>query len=78
MEEGKAVQPELFKWGKAFVAKNFQIWRDNGGRFNYLPDAERKEMLKKFSAVGGQVLKNNPSVKKVYDLLVDATKKTAQ
>ena len=78
MEEGEAVQPELFKWGKAFVAKSFKIWKDHGGRFNYLPDAERKDMLKKFSTVGGRVLKDTPSVKKVYDLLVDAVKKTAQ
>ncbi len=35
-------------------------------------------MLKKFSTVGGRVLKDTPFVKKVYDLLVDAVKKTAQ
>ncbi len=78
MEEGKAVQPELFKWGKDFIDKNFKIWTDNGGKFHMLPAADQKMMMGMFSTVGGSVLKDNPSVRKVYDLLVATAKKNAR
>jgi tripartite ATP-independent transporter DctP family solute receptor len=78
VEEGSAVQPELFKWGKQFIADAQKTWTDNGGVFNKLPPDQKAKMMKDFSKVGPEVVKNKPGVKKVYDILLEAVKKTAK
>lgn len=74
MEEGEAVQKELFDWTVEFNQKGRQTWTDKGGELIKLPAADQAELMKRLSTVGDEVVASQPRVKEVYDLMVQTAK----
>ena len=74
VEEGEAVQKELFDWTVDFNNKGRQTWTDKGGELIKLSPADQAEMMKRMSTVGDEVVASQPRVKEVYDLLVQTAK----
>jgi TRAP-type transport system periplasmic protein len=70
LEEGEAVQKELFDWTVDFNNKGRQTWTDKGGELIKLPAADQAELMKRVSTVGDEVVAAQPRVKDVYDLMV--------
>src|SRR5712691_6989181 len=74
MEEGEAVQKELFDWTVDFNNKSRQIWTEHGGELIKLPPADQAEMMKRLSTVGDEVVASQPRLKDVYELMVNTAK----
>jgi TRAP-type C4-dicarboxylate transport system substrate-binding protein len=74
VEEGEAVQKELFDWTVDFNNKGRQTWTDKGGELIKLSPADQAEMMKRLSTVGDEVVAAQPRVKEVYDLMVQTAK----
>ena len=74
VEEGEAVQKELFDWTVEFNSKGRQTWTEKGGELIKLPAADQAEMMKRLSTVGDEVVAAQPRVKEVYDLMVQTAK----
>jgi TRAP-type C4-dicarboxylate transport system substrate-binding protein len=74
VEEGEAVQKELFDWALDFNAKGRQVWLDKGGELIKLPPADQAELVKRLSTVGDEVVAAQPRLKEVYDLLVQTAR----
>jgi TRAP-type C4-dicarboxylate transport system substrate-binding protein len=74
MEEGEAVQKELFDWTVDFNNASRKIWIDKGGELIKLAPADQAEMMKRLSTVGDEVVAGQPRLKEVYDLLVQTAK----
>ncbi len=70
VEEGEAVQKELFDWTLDFNEKGRKLWIEKGGELITLPPADQAEMMKRLSTVGDEVVASQPGVKEVYDLMV--------
>jgi len=76
VQEGEAVQKELFDWTVEFNNKGRQTWTEKGGELIKLPPADQAEMMKRLSTVGDEVVTTQPRVKEVYDLMVQTAAKT--
>ena len=74
MEEGEAVQKELFDWTVDFNNKGRQTWTEKGGELIKLSPADQAEIMKRLSTVGDEVVASQPRVKEVYDLMVQTAK----
>lgn len=74
MEEGEAVQKELFDWTVDANNKGRALWKEKGGELIQLSPADQAEMMRRLSTVGDEVVAANPPVKQVYDLLVERAK----
>ena len=74
VEEGEAVQKELFDWTVDFNEKARKLWTEKGGELIKLPPADQAEMMKRLSTVGDEVVASQPRVKEVYDLMVQTAK----
>ena len=70
VEEGEAVQKELFDWTVDFNEKGRKLWVEKGGELIKLPAADQAEMMKRLSTVGDEVVAAQPQLKAVYDLMV--------
>lgn len=73
-DEGRAVEPELYEVTVQAYRDAEKVWRDGGGEIISLAPAEREQLTKRLSTVADEVLKDQPAVKPMYELLV----KTAQ
>jgi TRAP-type C4-dicarboxylate transport system substrate-binding protein len=74
VEEGEAVQKELFDWTVDFNNKARQLWTERGGELIKLPAADQAELMKRLSTVGDEVVAAQPRLKEVYDLLVQTAR----
>jgi TRAP-type C4-dicarboxylate transport system substrate-binding protein len=74
LEEGEAVQKELFDWTIDFNNKARQVWTEKGGELITLSPADQAEMMKRLSTVGDEVVTSQPRVKEVYDLMVQTAR----
>ena len=74
VEEGEAVQKELFDWTVDFNNKGRQTWTDKGGELIKLPAADQAELTKRLSTVGDEVVGSQPRLKEIYDLMVQTAK----
>ncbi len=74
VEEGEAVQKELFDWAVDFNNKARQVWTEKGGELIKLPPADQAEMMKRLATVGDEVVASQPRLKEVYDLMVQTAK----
>lgn len=74
VEEGEAVQKELFDWTVDFNGKGRQTWTDKGGELIKLSPADQAEMMKRLATVGDEVVSAQPRVKEVYELMVQTAR----
>ena len=74
LEEGAAVQKELFDWTVDFNNKARQVWTEKGGELIKLSPADQAEMMKRLSTVGDEVVASQARLKEVYDLMVQTAK----
>jgi hypothetical protein len=51
-----------------------RTWRDKGGELIKLPPTDQAEMIKRLSTVGDEVVRAQPRIKEVYDLMVQTAK----
>ncbi|PYM66159.1 MAG: C4-dicarboxylate ABC transporter substrate-binding protein [Candidatus Rokuibacteriota bacterium] len=70
VEEGEAVQKELFDWTVDFNNKGRQTWTEKGGELIKLSPADQAELMRRLSTVGDEVVGALPRLKEVYDLMV--------
>ena len=68
-DEGRAVEPELFTVTQQAYADAEKQWRDGGGEIIQLAPAEKSQMQTRLAAVAADVVKDQPPVKEMYDLL---------
>jgi len=73
-DEGRAVEPELYTVTQQAYRDAEKQWRDGGGEIIELAPAEKQAMQTRLASVAVDVVKDQPPVKEMYDLLV----KTAQ
>ncbi|HET9489457.1 MAG TPA: TRAP transporter substrate-binding protein [Methylomirabilota bacterium] len=74
LEEGRAVEKECLDWTVEFNEQARRTWRDKGGELIKLPPADQAEMIKRLSTVGDEVVRTQPRIKEVYDLMVQTAK----
>ncbi|MEX2454030.1 MAG: TRAP transporter substrate-binding protein [Rhodospirillaceae bacterium] len=72
--EGAAVEAELLDVTVAAYEKAEKDWAENGGEVIRLSDSEQSTLLSTLSAVPPEVLKDQPQVREMYDLLIQASK----
>lgn len=75
LDEGRRLDNEMYKFSlgeRKFLQK---LWVKNGGELIKLPAAEQKLLMSKMATVGATVVAKNAEVKKVYELLLEVTKK---
>jgi TRAP-type C4-dicarboxylate transport system substrate-binding protein len=73
-DEGRAVEPELYAVTQQAYRDAEKQWRDGGGEIIQLSPADKQAMQARLASVAAEVVKDQPPVKEMYDLLV----KTAQ
>jgi TRAP-type transport system periplasmic protein len=78
MEEGEAVQKELFDWTVDFNNASRKIWTDKGGELIKLPPADQAEMMKRLATVGDEVVATQPRLKEIYDMMVQTARAKRQ
>jgi TRAP-type C4-dicarboxylate transport system substrate-binding protein len=69
-DEGRAVEPELYTATLEAYRNAEKQWRDGGGEIIQLTAAEQEAFTKKLAPVADEVLKDQPAVKSMYDLLL--------
>ena len=74
MEEGEAVQKELFDWTVEANNKARALWTEKGGELIKLPAADQAEFTKRVATVGDEVVKSQPAIRPVYELLVESAR----
>jgi TRAP-type C4-dicarboxylate transport system substrate-binding protein len=74
VEEGQAVEKECLDWTVNFNAQGRQTWIEKGGELIKLTPADQAEMMKRLATVGDEVVRTQPQVKEVYDLMVQTAK----
>lgn len=76
MEEGRAVEPELVEVTRQAYVDSEKQWRDNGGQVIRMSAADAAALREKITPVPAEVLKDQPQVKEMYDLLIKAAQTT--
>jgi TRAP-type C4-dicarboxylate transport system substrate-binding protein len=74
MDEGEAVQKELFDWTVEANNKARALWTEKGGELIKLPAADQAEFTKRVATVGDEVVKSQPAIRPVYELLVESAR----
>jgi TRAP-type C4-dicarboxylate transport system substrate-binding protein len=69
-DEGRAVEPELYTVTQQAYRDAEKQWRDGGGEIIQLAPAEKQAMQVRLASVAADVVKDQPSMKDMYDLLV--------
>ena len=75
LDEAKTLEGEIYTWALAFNNGLRDAWLKGGGQIVDFPASERSKMMAKLATVGEVVVANKPAVKKIYDLLVQVSKK---
>ena len=70
IEEGSAVEPELLQVTMEAYERSSKEWIDNGGEIIKLAAGEQNKLREQLAGVGPEVLKDQPQVKALYDLLI--------
>lgn len=68
---GRAAEVAVLPWGIANVERSNKAWVENGGQIIDLSADDRAHMMKRFSEVGGAVLRADSSVAGEYDRLLE-------
>jgi TRAP-type C4-dicarboxylate transport system substrate-binding protein len=74
MEEGKAVEPELFDWMVGHQKRAREEWEKNGGVFTEWPAADRPKMMATLSGIAERIVAKEPGSKKLYDTIAAVAK----
>jgi len=75
LEEGRKLEDEMYAFSLKERKILRSIWVKNGGTLIKLPPEEQKLLMSKMATVGETVVANKPDVKKIYDVLLDVTRK---
>jgi C4-dicarboxylate-binding protein DctP len=76
VEEGRAIERELFDWTMALQVEAHKTWKEHGGEIFQLSPEDRKEMRTRLAAVADDVLKVKPEDQKMFDLLKKTVERT--
>jgi TRAP-type C4-dicarboxylate transport system substrate-binding protein len=69
-DEGRAVEPELFVATLDAYREAERQWRETGGEIIQLAAADQEALIKKLASTADEVLKGQPAVRSMYDLLI--------
>lgn len=75
MATSKQVATEVLPWSLEFLERQRAAWTANGGEMVTLPAAESKELRDKVATVGDDIVKENPDMKPMWDMLVAISKR---
>jgi len=78
VEEGKAMERELFDWTIAAHAKAETTWKEKGGEVIQLSAADREKMMADLSTVASDVLSEKPGDKALFEVLKASVAKNAK
>jgi len=75
IDEARKVGPTMDDFALTFFDEGRKRWTQHGGELIKLPANEQAEMAKLLAGVGPDVVKKNPAVKKMYDMMVAAARR---
>ncbi len=75
LADGEKVGSGMLSWAIDYTNAQKAVWRKAGGSFISLSPAEHAALNAKMSSVASDVLKDKPEVKKLYDLMAEASKR---
>ena len=75
LDEAAKVGPTMDDFALKFFDDGRKRWTQHGGELIKLPADEEAQMKKLLAGVGPEVVKSNPDVKKMYDLMVAAAQR---
>jgi TRAP-type C4-dicarboxylate transport system substrate-binding protein len=76
VENGDRLAEEVSPWGVDFFNKEKKTWTDHGGELIDLPPQEQAAMMESMASIGDDLSKDKPGLKKAYETLVAAAKRT--
>jgi TRAP-type C4-dicarboxylate transport system substrate-binding protein len=76
VDQAAKVGPTMDDFAVKFFENSRKKWKDHGGELIELPADEHAKMMKNLATVGPDVVKSSPALKKIYDLMVAAAKRT--
>lgn len=68
-EEAAAADEKILEFNLATVAKMYDIWEKTGGVLTEFSPADHEELIRRLSTVGEAVLKDQPQVLEVYNVM---------
>jgi TRAP-type C4-dicarboxylate transport system substrate-binding protein len=69
LEEAAATDPINQEWSIAFIERLYKVWVQEGGAVFELTPAEQAELDRRIATVGDDVAKEQPEMKKMYDII---------
>ncbi len=72
LDQSLATDPLNQAWTLKFVERMYNIWVKNGGELAELSPEDRKELRRRLSTVGDDVLKDRPAVLETYRAMKEA------
>lgn len=69
LEEAAATDPINQEWSIGFIDRLYKVWVQEGGVVNELTPAEQAELDRRIATVGDDVAKDQPEMKKMYDII---------
>ncbi len=76
-DSGQGAGVEVFPWATAFIAKQRETWKANGGELTQLSAAERAELNGLLRSIGAEVTAKKPPDAALFELLRKTAEKTA-
>jgi TRAP-type C4-dicarboxylate transport system substrate-binding protein len=74
---GQKASTEVFPWAVDFIAKQRQVWQENGGEVLRLSPEEQKQMNEMLLPIGAQVAAGKPDQAAIYEILRQSAQKMA-
>jgi len=78
LEEAEKTDARILPWNEALVARLYGIWTGTGGVLTELSPEEQAELRRRLSTVGDDVLKDDPAVFEMYQLMKRVAARTRQ
>jgi TRAP-type C4-dicarboxylate transport system substrate-binding protein len=72
---GQKASSEVFPWAVDFIAKQRQVWQENGGEVLRLSPEEQKQMNEMLLPIGAQVAAGKPDQAAIYEILRQSAQK---
>ena len=76
LDEAAIADDKIISVSVRMINKMYGIWEKTGGELNVLSDAEQIELRRRLSTVGDDVLKDQPEVLKVYNVMKSVADRT--
>jgi TRAP-type C4-dicarboxylate transport system substrate-binding protein len=76
VDNGARLATEVSPWGVDFYTNERKTWTDHGGELISLPPQEQAALMELLGSIGDDLSKDKPGLRKAYETLVAAVKRT--